>query len=79
MADPYACQQASLRFRGTEPKVTGRKIGFTNSQMRMAYGVQALGYRTDRTTHELQTSPVQSVKALAKPRIESEIMLGLVR
>ena len=46
-----------------------------------AHGVQVpiWGYCTDRTTRELQTAPVQSVKALADLRIEPEIMFGLVR
>ena len=50
-------------------------------QMWTAHGVQVpiWGYCTDRTTRELQTAPVQSVKALAEPRIKPEIMFGLVR
>jgi hypothetical protein len=46
-----------------------------------AYRVQGpdLRYRTDRTTRELQTTPVQSVNALVEPRIESEIMFDFVR
>jgi 2-oxo-3-hexenedioate decarboxylase len=68
-------------FEARSEKLTGRKTGFTNRQMWTSYGVQAsdLGYRTDRTSRELQTTPVQSVKAPAEPRIEPEIMFGLVR
>jgi hypothetical protein len=50
-------------------------------KMWTAHSVQVpiWGYCTDRTTRELQTAPVQSVKALADLRIEPEIMFGLVR
>jgi 2-oxo-3-hexenedioate decarboxylase len=80
MADAYALP-ALLRsaFEARGEKITGRKIGFTNRQMWTAYGVQApiWGYCTDRTTRDLQTTPVQSVQAFAEPRIEPEIMFGL--
>jgi 2-oxo-3-hexenedioate decarboxylase len=80
MADAYALP-ALLRsaFEARGEKITGRKIGFTNRQMWTAYGVQApiWGYCTDRTTRDLQTTPVQSIEAFAEPRIEPEIMFGL--
>ena len=35
------------------------------------------GYCTDRTTYEIGTTAVQSVRRFAEPRIEPEIMFGL--
>lgn len=68
-------------FEARGESITGRKIGFTNRQMWAAYGVQApiWGYCTDRTTYELETAPIQSVRDFAEPRIELEIMFGLGR
>lgn len=59
--------------------ITGRKIGFTNRDMWKAHGVQApiWGYCTDRTTHDLEDTPVQRVSDFAEPRIEPEIIFGL--
>jgi 2-oxo-3-hexenedioate decarboxylase len=80
IADAYALP-ALLRsaFEARGEKITGRKIGFTNRQMWTAYGVHApiWGYCTDRTTRELKTTPVQSLRKFAEPRIEPEIMFGL--
>jgi 2-oxo-3-hexenedioate decarboxylase len=80
MADAY-CLPALLRaaFEARGEKITGRKIGFTNRQMWAAYGVQApiWGYCTDRTTYQLESTPVQCVKEFVEPRIEPEIMFGL--
>jgi 2-oxo-3-hexenedioate decarboxylase len=82
IADAYRLL-ALLRaaFEGRGEKITGRKIGFTNRQMWAAHGVQApiWGYCTQRTTFELETTPVQHVSEFAEPRIEPEIMFGLGR
>ena len=74
-----ALLRAAFEARGE--KITGRKIGFTNRQMWAAHGVKApiWGYCTDRTTFELDTTPVQHVSEFAEPRIEPEIMFGLGR
>ena len=82
IADAYglpAVLRAAFEARGE--KITGRKIGFTNRQMWAAHGVQApiWGYCTDRTTFELDTTPVQRVSEFAEPCIEPEIMFGLGR
>jgi 2-oxo-3-hexenedioate decarboxylase len=72
-----AMLRAAFEARGE--KITGRKIGFTNRQMWAVYGVQApiWGYCTDRTTHDLATTPVQRARDFAEPRIEPEVMFGL--
>jgi 2-oxo-3-hexenedioate decarboxylase len=69
--------RAAFEARGE--KITGRKIGFTNRQMWNVYGVEApiWGYCTDRSTYQLETTPVQRVRDFAEPRIEPEIMFGL--
>lgn len=74
-----ALLRAAFEARGE--KITGRKIGFTNRQMWAAHGVSApiWGYCTDRTTFELDSTPVQRVSGFAEPRIEPEIMFGLGR
>jgi 2-oxo-3-hexenedioate decarboxylase len=82
MADAYrlpALLRAAFEARGE--KITARKIGFTNRQMWAAHGVRApiWGYCTNRTTFELDTTPVQRVSAFVEPRIEPEIMFGLGR
>jgi 2-oxo-3-hexenedioate decarboxylase len=82
IADAYrlpALLRAAFEARGE--KITGRKIGFTNRHMWAAHGVRApiWGYCTDRTTFELETTPVQHVSEFAEPRIEPEIMFGLGR
>ena len=81
-ADAYrltALLRAAFEARGE--KITGRKIGFTNRQMWAEHGVQApvWGYCTDRTTFELETTPVRYVRDFAEPRIEPEIVFGLAR
>jgi 2-oxo-3-hexenedioate decarboxylase len=69
--------RAAFEARGET--IIGRKIGFTNRDMWKAHGVQApiWGYCTDRTTFELEDTPVQSAKNFAEPRIEPEIIFGL--
>lgn len=69
--------RAAFEARGE--KITGSKIGFTNRDMWRAHGVRGpiWGYCTDRTTYELEDTPVQLVKDFAEPRIEPEIMFGL--
>jgi hypothetical protein len=80
MLAPRQHRFAPLSRHGAKD-ITGHKSGFTNRQMWTAHGVQVpiCGHCTDRTTRELQTAPVQSVKALADLRLEPEIMFGLVR
>jgi 2-oxo-3-hexenedioate decarboxylase len=58
-------------------KPVGRKIGFTNRRIWDEYGVHApvWGYVYDRTLHDL-AAPFP-LAALADPKIEPEIMLGL--
>jgi 2-oxo-3-hexenedioate decarboxylase len=69
--------RAAFEARGE--KITGRKIGFTNSGMWKTYGVDApiWGYATDRTTHDLSPAEAVSVHDFVEPRIEPEIMFGL--
>jgi 2-oxo-3-hexenedioate decarboxylase len=66
-------------FEARGEKITGRKIGFTNSGMWKAYGVDApiWGYATDRTTHDLSSIEAVNVYDFIEPRIEPEIMFGL--
>jgi 2-oxo-3-hexenedioate decarboxylase len=66
-------------FEARGEKITGRKIGFTNSGMWKAYGVGApiWGYATDRTTRELAHVGAVSAADFLEPRIEPEIMFGL--
>jgi len=80
LADAYRVPpllRAAFEARGET--ITGRKIGFTNRAMWKVYGVAApiWGYCTDRTTYQLETTPVQRVRDFAEPRIEPEIMFGL--
>jgi 2-oxo-3-hexenedioate decarboxylase len=80
LADAYRVTpllRAAFEERGE--KITGRKIGFTNSGMWKAYGVDApiWGYATDRTTRELAEAAVVSVADFPEPRIEPEIMFGM--
>jgi 2-oxo-3-hexenedioate decarboxylase len=72
-----ALLRAAFEARGE--KITGRKIGFTNREMWKVYGVQSpiWGYATNRTTYELASTDVMSVKNFTEPRIEPEIMFGL--
>src|SRR5580658_8370234 len=54
--------RAAFEARGE--KIAGRKIGFTNREMWKVYGVQSpiWGYCTDRSTYQLETTPVQRVQ-----------------
>jgi 2-oxo-3-hexenedioate decarboxylase len=69
--------RAAFEARGE--KITGRKIGFTNREMWKVYGVQSpiWGTITDRTTHELASTPALRIEDFVAPRIEPEIMFGL--
>ena len=71
--------QLGAAFEAHGEKITGRKIGFTNREMWKVYGVQSpiWGYITDRTTHELASTPALRIKDFVEPRIEPEIMFGL--
>jgi 2-oxo-3-hexenedioate decarboxylase len=66
-------------FETRGEKITGRKIGFTNSGMWKAYGVDApiWGYATDRTTRDLAQTASINAGDFPEPRIEPEIMFGL--
>src|SRR6202050_2988424 len=66
-------------FEARGEKITGRKIGFTNSGMWKAYGVDApiWGYATDRNTREITQAAAVNVADFLEPRIEPEIMFGL--
>lgn len=70
--------RAAFEARGE--KITGRKIGFTNREMWKVYGVQSpiWGYVTSRTTHELAHTSIVSIGDFVEPRIEPEIMFGLM-
>jgi 2-oxo-3-hexenedioate decarboxylase len=73
-----AAVRAEREARGERP--IGRKIGFTNRTIWAEYGVYApiWGYVYDGTVRELTSEPLQaSLKGLAEPRIEPEIMFGL--
>jgi 2-oxo-3-hexenedioate decarboxylase len=62
------------------PALTGATSGFTNRTIWEEYGVYApiWGYVYDGTVRELTSEPLQvSLKGLAEPRIEPEIMFGL--
>src|SRR5580692_6854961 len=80
LADAYrvtSLLRAAFETRGE--KITGRKIGFTNSGMWKAYGVDApiWGYATDRTTRDLAQTASINAGDFPEPRIEPEIMFGL--
>jgi 2-oxo-3-hexenedioate decarboxylase len=66
-------------FEARGEKITGRKIGFTNSGMWKAYGVDApiWGYATNRTTRDLAQTETLNATDFLEPRIEPEIMFGL--
>jgi 2-oxo-3-hexenedioate decarboxylase len=73
-----AAVRAEREARGERP--IGRKIGFTNRTLWAEYGVYApiWGYVYDGTVRELTSEPLEvSLKGLAEPRIEPEIMFGL--
>jgi 2-oxo-3-hexenedioate decarboxylase len=81
LAEAYrvtAAVRAQREARGERP--IGRKIGFTNRTIWEEYGVYApiWGYVYDRTVRDLTGAPLEvSLKGLAEPRIEPEIMFGL--
>src|SRR6202041_3845401 len=73
-----AAVRAEREARGE--RSIGRKIGFTNRTIWEEYGVYApiWGYVYDGTVRELTSEPLEvSLKGLAEPRIEPEIMFGL--
>jgi 2-oxo-3-hexenedioate decarboxylase len=73
-----AAVRAQREARGERP--IGRKIGFTNRTIWEEYGVYApiWGYIYDRTVRDLTAAPLEvSLKGLAEPRIEPEIIFGL--
>jgi 2-oxo-3-hexenedioate decarboxylase len=73
-----ATVRAEREARGERP--IGRKIGFTNRTIWAEYGVYApiWGYVYDGTVRDLTSDPLEvSLKGLAEPRIEPEIVLGL--
>jgi 2-oxo-3-hexenedioate decarboxylase len=73
-----ALLRAAFEARGE--KMTGRKVGFTNREMWKVYGVQSpiWGNITDRTTHELASTQALRIKDFVEPRIEPEIIFGLI-
>jgi 2-oxo-3-hexenedioate decarboxylase len=81
LTDAYrvaAVVRAKREARGE--RAIGRKIGFTNRTIWAEYGVYApiWGYVYDRTVRDLTTEPLEvSLKGLAEPRIEPEIVFGL--
>jgi 2-oxo-3-hexenedioate decarboxylase len=80
LGDAYRVTHAlRIAFEARGEKVTGRKIGFTNSSMWKAFGVDApiWGYATDRTTHDLAEAGILTAADFSEPRIEPEIMFGL--
>jgi 2-oxo-3-hexenedioate decarboxylase len=73
-----AAIRAEREARGERP--VGRKIGFTNRIIWAEYNVHApiWGYLYDRTVHDLpKGSEGASLRGLAEPRIEPEIVFGL--
>jgi 2-oxo-3-hexenedioate decarboxylase len=73
-----AAVRAEREARGERP--IGRKIGFTNRTIWAEYGVHApiWGYVYEGTVCNLTSDPLEvSLKGLAEPRIEPEIMFGL--
>ncbi len=79
--DAYKVTPIVRRLREARgEKVLGRKIGFTNRNIWMQYGVYApiWGYVYDSTIRNLSdiAGPV-SLAALAEPRIEPEIVFGM--
>jgi 2-oxo-3-hexenedioate decarboxylase len=80
LADAYrVTPQLRTAFETRGEKIAGRKIGFTNSGMWKAYGVDApiWGYATDRTTRDIGQAGTVSADDFLEPRIEPEIMFGL--
>jgi 2-keto-4-pentenoate hydratase len=79
--DAYEAAQLLREMRTREgAKVVGRKIGFTNSNLWPIYDVHQpiWGYVYDRTlTRAPEARAACSLRGLADPRIEPEIMFGL--
>jgi len=71
--------RAAFTARGET--IVGRKFGFTNRSIWAQYGVYApiWGYMTDRTTHDLASTPTLAVAHFSEPRIEPEIVFHLAR
>ncbi len=61
--------------------VTGRKIGFTNRTIWAEYDVHhpIWGFVYDSTVHTLAAEAGPSLRGLAEPRLEPEIIFGLAR
>jgi 2-oxo-3-hexenedioate decarboxylase len=72
-------RELGAAFENRGEKISGRKIGFTNSGMWKAFGVDApiWGYATDRTTRNLSRADAVRTADFIEPRIEPEIMFGL--
>jgi 2-oxo-3-hexenedioate decarboxylase len=66
-------------FEARGEKIVGRKIGFTNRRIWPEYGVNSpnWGYVTNRTLHDLATTPSLPATNFLEPKIEPEIMFGL--
>jgi len=81
--DAYEVTAAVRRMReGRGEIAVGRKIGFTNRTIWSEYNVHApiWGYVYDRTVHDLtQIGETFPLAGLLEPRIEPEIVFGLVR
>jgi 2-keto-4-pentenoate hydratase len=67
-------------YEASGAKPLGRKIGFTNRTIWAQYGVYApiWGYVFDRTVHDLATIEALPLAPFSEPRIEPEIVFGLV-
>src|SRR6202162_6012053 len=81
LAAAYRVTAEVRRLREARDEASiGRKIGFTNRTIWAEYGVYApiWGYVYDGTVRDLTSDPLEvSLKGLAEPRIEPEIMFGL--
>jgi len=83
LGDAYRVTAEVVRLREARgERVVGRKIGFTNTTIWSEYNVDApiWGYVYDTTRHSLAdvSGPV-ALTPLVEPRIEPEIVLGLVQ
>ena len=67
-------------YEASGAKPLGRKIGFTNRTIWAQYGVYApiWGYVFDRTVHDLANVEALPLAPFSEPRIEPEIVFGLV-
>jgi 2-oxo-3-hexenedioate decarboxylase len=80
IADAYRIARIICDLRaawGERP--VGRKIGFTNRAVWPSYlaGAPIWGYMYTSTAHDLDVASRASLKGLAEPRIEPEIVFGL--